>query len=104
MLSFLLRPPRSYDTLAHPFWFCQVTYLPVPYLPSGSTFVKDFLLSLFPPAAVQNGEIEILTVPEEALIDAGLVAAKGERDDGEEEGEWEWKEGHSTFACVFPLH
>ncbi|GAA6056001.1 hypothetical protein JCM3770_002136 [Rhodotorula araucariae] len=75
----------------------EVTYLPVPYLPANSTFVKDFLLSLFPPAAVKNGEISVLELPEEMLIGAGLLDPP-ERED--EVGEWEWRAKHSTFAYV----
>ncbi|BGP36483.1 hypothetical protein JCM10450v2_000383 [Rhodotorula kratochvilovae] len=75
----------------------EVTYLPVPYLPANSTLVKDFLLSLFPPAAVKNGEIEVLDLREELFIGAGLLDPP-ERED--EAGEWEWRAKHSTFAYV----
>ncbi|GAA6006695.1 hypothetical protein JCM10207_005024 [Rhodosporidiobolus poonsookiae] len=77
----------------------EATYLPVPYLPSTSTFVRDFLLSLFPAAAVQNGEIELVDVGEEDLFEAGML----DRPDpakGGNEGEWEWREKHSTYAYV----
>ncbi|GJN92229.1 hypothetical protein Rhopal_005259-T1 [Rhodotorula paludigena] len=77
----------------------EVTYLPVPYLPANSTFVKDFLLSLFPPQAVRNGEIEILDLPEELFIGAGLLDPP-DADKDEEEGEWAWRDKHTTFAYV----
>lgn len=73
----------------------QVAYLPVPYLPADSTFVKDFLLSLFPPAAVKNGEIEVVDIKEDAFIDAGLLDPPA---DASEEGEWEWRAKHTSFA------
>ncbi|BGP12515.1 hypothetical protein JCM10213_007641 [Rhodosporidiobolus nylandii] len=77
----------------------EVTYLPVPYLPAGSPYVKDFLLSLFPPAAVRNGEIEILEVGEEVFQGAGLLD-QPDREKGEEEGEWGWQEKHSAFTYI----
>ncbi|BGP28745.1 hypothetical protein JCM10296v2_000481 [Rhodotorula toruloides] len=77
----------------------EATYLPVPYLPANSTFIKDFLLSLFPPAAVQNNEIEFLQLAEDDFHEAGMldlhVSSKGE-----ELGEWEWQDKHSTYALV----
>ncbi|TNY23219.1 hypothetical protein DMC30DRAFT_414412 [Rhodotorula diobovata] len=75
----------------------EVAYLPVPYLPADSTFVKDFLLSLFPPAAVKNGEIEVVDIKEDAFIDAGLLDPPA---DASEEGEWEWRAKHTSFAYV----
>ncbi|GAA5969097.1 hypothetical protein JCM11641_007466 [Rhodosporidiobolus odoratus] len=77
----------------------EMTYLPVPYLPCSSTHVKDFLFSLFPPAAMQNGEVEILQVGEELFQDAGLLDPP-DADEGEEEGEWEWQDKHSILAYV----
>ncbi|GAA6032047.1 hypothetical protein JCM8097_003403 [Rhodosporidiobolus ruineniae] len=77
----------------------EVTYLPVPYLPANSTYVKDFLLSLFPAPAVRNGEIEVITLGEDTLEEAGLLDPR-DPEKGEEEGEWEWQEKHSTFAYV----
>ncbi|GAA5861177.1 hypothetical protein JCM8547_008509 [Rhodosporidiobolus lusitaniae] len=79
--------------------FIEVTYLPVPYLPVGSTFVKDFLLSLFPPTAVRNGEIEIINPDEELFFESGLLSPPYARE-GEEKGEWEWEEKHSTLTYV----
>ncbi|GAA5838566.1 hypothetical protein JCM9279_003281 [Rhodotorula babjevae] len=75
----------------------EVTYLPVPYLPAGSTLVRDFLLSLFPPAAVTNGEIELVDMAEDVFVDAGLLDAPLDEAD---EGRWEWRSKHSTFAYV----
>ncbi|GAA5896608.1 hypothetical protein JCM5296_004188 [Sporobolomyces johnsonii] len=77
----------------------EVSYLPVPYLPASSTYVKDFLLALFPAAAVRNGEIEVLDVKEEDLVEAGVLE-QPDKDKGEEEGEWEWRERHSLFSYV----
>ncbi|GAA5975843.1 hypothetical protein JCM21900_001489, partial [Sporobolomyces salmonicolor] len=76
-----------------------VSYLPVPYLPASSTYVKDFLLALFPAAAVRNREIEVLDVKEEDLVEAGVLEPRN-KDKGEEEGEWEWRERHSLFSYV----
>ncbi|GAA5907745.1 hypothetical protein JCM8208_005505 [Rhodotorula glutinis] len=75
----------------------EVTYLAVPYLPPGSTLVHDFLLSLFPPAAVKNGEVELVSIAEDVFVDAGLLDPPVNEDD---EGRWEWRDKHSTFAYV----
>ncbi|GAA5944360.1 hypothetical protein JCM3775_002896 [Rhodotorula graminis] len=75
----------------------EVTYLPVPYLPAGSTFVHDFVLSLFPPAAVKNGEIELVSIGEDVFVDVGLLDPPVDEGD---EGRWEWRTKHSTFAYV----
>ncbi|GAA5842981.1 hypothetical protein JCM11251_007304 [Rhodosporidiobolus azoricus] len=77
----------------------EVSYLPVPYLPANSTYVKDFLLSLFPPIAVRNGEIEIIEVDEDAFQEAGLLDTP-DKAKGEEEGEWEWRDKHTSLTYV----
>ncbi|BGO96530.1 putative pyruvate dehydrogenase kinase [Rhodotorula toruloides] len=77
----------------------EAIYLPVPYLPAKSTFIKDFLLSLFPPAAVQNNEIEFLQLAEDDFHEAGMLDLP-DPGKGEEPGEWEWQDKHSTYALV----
>ncbi|BGO92755.1 hypothetical protein NBRC10512_007874 [Rhodotorula toruloides] len=77
----------------------EATYLPVPHLPANSTFIKDFLLSLFPPAAVQNNEIEFLQLGEDEFHEAGMLDSH-EPSEGEEPGEWEWQDKHSTYTLV----
>lgn len=79
----------------------QATYLPVPYLPSGSTFARDFVLSLFPAAAVRNGEIELVEPSETDLFEAGMLDL-ADPEKGEEEGEWEWQGKHTFYTCVCP--
>ncbi|TKA53114.1 hypothetical protein B0A53_03994 [Rhodotorula sp. CCFEE 5036] len=85
-----------------PDWIVKVgsaTYLPVPYLPAGSTFARDFVLSLFPAAAVRNGEIELVEPTETDFFEAGMLdLADPER--GEEEGEWEWQGKHTFYTYV----
>ncbi|GAA5971737.1 hypothetical protein JCM8115_004224 [Rhodotorula mucilaginosa] len=77
----------------------EATYLPVPYLPAGSTFARDFVLSLFPAAAVRNGEIELVEPTETDFFEAGMLdLADPER--GEEEGEWEWQGKHTFYTYV----
>lgn len=77
----------------------QATYLAVPYLPAGSTYLQDFVSTLFPPQAVAAGEIEWIVVPDEDFYEAGLVD-RPKLSQGEEEGEWEWTEKHSAFAYL----
>ncbi|GAA5892048.1 hypothetical protein JCM6882_005677 [Rhodosporidiobolus microsporus] len=77
----------------------EVSYLPVPYLPAQSTYVKDFLLSLFPPVAVRNGEIEIVEIGEETFQEAGLLEPP-DKQKGEEEGEWEWRDKHTSLTYI----
>ncbi|BGP21565.1 pyruvate dehydrogenase kinase [Rhodotorula toruloides] len=78
----------------------EATYLPVPYMPANSSFIKDFLLSLFPPAAVQNNEIEFLELTEDDFDEAGMLDLP-DASKGEEPGEWEWQDKHSTYALVW---
>lgn len=77
----------------------EATYLPVPYLPSGSTFARDFVLSLFPAAAVRNGEIELAEPSETDLFEAGMLDL-ADPEKGEEEGEWEWQGKHTFYTYV----
>lgn len=71
----------------------------MPYLPTGSTFARDFVLSLFPDAAVRNGEIELVEPSETDFAEAGMLDPP-DADKGEEVGEWEWQGKHTLFACV----
>ncbi|KWU46883.1 hypothetical protein RHOSPDRAFT_31704 [Rhodotorula sp. JG-1b] len=85
-----------------PDWIVKVgsaTYLPVPYLPSGSTFARDFVLSLFPAAAVRNGEIELVEPSETDFFEAGMLDLPDPAK-GEEEGEWEWQGKHTFYTYV----
>ncbi|KAI5480865.1 putative pyruvate dehydrogenase kinase [Pseudohyphozyma bogoriensis] len=77
----------------------EATYLPVPFLPPESTFVKDFLTTLFPPQALANGEIEWISVPQDDFYEAGLNT----RREGDDEDDFEWTESHSalTYLKVF---
>ncbi|GAA5981305.1 hypothetical protein JCM10908_004060 [Rhodotorula pacifica] len=77
----------------------EATYLPVPYLPAGSTFARDFVLSLFPSAAVRNGEIELVEPSETDFFEAGMLDLP-DPDKGEELGEWEWQGKHTLFTYV----
>ncbi|POY71163.1 hypothetical protein BMF94_5473 [Rhodotorula taiwanensis] len=77
----------------------EATYVPVPYLPTGSTFARDFVLSLFPDAAVRNGEIELVEPSETDFAEAGMLDPP-DADKGEEVGEWEWQGKHTLFAYV----
>ncbi|BGP52646.1 hypothetical protein JCM8202_004824 [Rhodotorula sphaerocarpa] len=77
----------------------EATYLPVPYLPAGSTFARDFVLSLFPAAAVRNGEIELVEPSETEFCEAGLLDWPDPAR-GEETGEWEWQNKHTFFTYV----
>lgn len=79
----------------------QATYLAVPHLPPSSTFVSDFLLSLFPTQAVAAGEVELVSVPEASFVEAGLLPA-AVADEGADDAarEWEWTDKHSCFAYV----
>ncbi|GAA5896448.1 uncharacterized protein JCM6883_006908 [Sporobolomyces salmoneus] len=80
----------------------QATYLPIPYLPPSSPLIRNFLHSLFPTQAVQNGEITLLDTPESELASAGILDRVDERDGASEEGEgeWEWKDKHSLFSYI----
>lgn len=91
-----LHPPRSRAATR------QVTYLAVPYLPAGSTFVKDFATSIFPPQAISDGEIEFISVPDEDFDEAGLLPAPPAETEAASGGAggWEWTEKHSCFAYV----
>lgn len=71
----------------------------MPYLPASSTYVKDFVSSLFPPQALAAGEIEWLSVTNDEFYEAGLVTPPDASKD-EEEGEWEWTERHTAFTIV----
>lgn len=77
----------------------EATFLAVPYLPDGSTYVKDFLSSLFPAPALAAGEIEWITVPNEDFYEARLVTPP-DVEKREVAGEWEWNEKHTSFAFV----
>ncbi|GAA5876094.1 hypothetical protein JCM16303_007019 [Sporobolomyces ruberrimus] len=89
----------------------QATYLPIPYLPPSSPLIRNFLNSLFPPQAVQNGEIIFLETREPELVQAGILDplefGGGEMQDDESgegqaegEGAWEWKDKHSLFSYI----
>lgn len=69
----------------------------MPYLPAGSTFARDFVLSLFPAAAVRNGEIELVEPSETEFCEAGLLDWPDPAR-GEETGEWEWQNKHTFFT------
>ncbi|KAK4703152.1 hypothetical protein P7C70_g3065, partial [Phenoliferia sp. Uapishka_3] len=76
----------------------EATYLPVPYLPVGSTFVKDYVTTLLPPQAITAGEISWTSLDDERCFEAGLLEAPDP-----ETGyykEWEWTESHSALAYV----
>ncbi|GAA5885359.1 hypothetical protein JCM3774_004561 [Rhodotorula dairenensis] len=77
----------------------EATYLPVPYLPAGSTFARDFVLSLFPAAAVRNGEIELVEPSEADFFEAGMLDPP-DPDKGEQVGEWEWQGKHTLYTYV----
>ncbi|KAL8283233.1 hypothetical protein RQP46_006011 [Phenoliferia psychrophenolica] len=78
----------------------EATYLPVPYLPPGSTFVKDYITSLIPPQAVAAGEIQWVSLDEESCFEAGLLPHPDPADPDQRTPEWEWTEKHSALAYV----
>ncbi|GAA5947089.1 hypothetical protein JCM3765_002148 [Sporobolomyces pararoseus] len=82
----------------------QATYLPIPYLPASSPLIRNFLNSLFPSQAVQNGEITFLETQENELIEAGILDPARSIGEGagteDDEGEWEWKDKHSLFSYI----
>ncbi|KAM0755580.1 hypothetical protein T439DRAFT_320277 [Meredithblackwellia eburnea MCA 4105] len=75
----------------------EATYNAVPYLPAGSTFVKDFVSSLIPSQALAVGEIQWITLDEERCLEAGLLP---DPDPVTGVREWEWTEKHSALAYI----
>ncbi|GAA5922329.1 uncharacterized protein JCM15063_003268 [Sporobolomyces koalae] len=73
----------------------KATYLPIPYLPAHSTLVRDFLYSLFPAQAVQNGEVSLVEPNEQDLVEAGILDPSQPGDE-----EWEWQDKHSLFTYI----
>ncbi|GAA5844474.1 hypothetical protein JCM3766R1_007136 [Sporobolomyces carnicolor] len=82
----------------------QATYLPVPYLPPSSPLIRNFLHSLFPAQAVQNGEVTFVGTDEDELVSAGILdplrPSSENEADLEQEGEWEWNDKHSLFSYI----
>lgn len=75
----------------------QATYLPVPNLPPSSSFLRNFMTTLFPPQAIANGEVEWVQPDFEGMYEAGINPRPAE---GEQEGDWEWTEKHSAWTYL----
>ncbi|SCV68437.1 BQ2448_558 [Microbotryum intermedium] len=73
----------------------EITYLPVPYLPPNSTFIRDFGSTLFPTQALATGEIDFYEPEHEQMYEAGLVSTEQDT-----KGEWEWSDKHSAWAYL----
>ena len=76
----------------------QATYLAVPFLPPGSTFIQDYISSLVPPQAVS--ELQWVTLDDERCFEAGLLPPSDPADPDQRTPEWEWTEKHSALAYV----
>lgn len=68
----------------------------MPYLPPGSTYVRDFLSSLFPPQAILNGEIEFIEPNDASMHEAGVL----NDDELASGGDWDWQEKHLAWMYV----
>ncbi|GAA6007321.1 hypothetical protein JCM11491_003088 [Sporobolomyces phaffii] len=78
----------------------EATYLPIPYLPPSSPLIRNFLHSLFPAQAVQNGEISFLEARQDDFVQAGILDSSEGDEGGDERGEWEWQDPHSLFSYI----
>ncbi|GAA5822805.1 hypothetical protein JCM10212_001750, partial [Sporobolomyces blumeae] len=76
----------------------QATYLPMPYLPASSPLVREFLLSIFPPASIQNNEVSFIEFDAAEFAQAGILELGGGNDDTMDEEAWEWTDQHSLFT------